>query len=710
MRSYWRMILAFVVCWMLAAGHRGCQTAQVASTLATLQEVCLVDGEIVCQHDKLDGSRKALDTPERRALANVWPARVRPDGTTAPNATLAALASSVAVAMNGEVSTTDVWKAELYAPFAWMTGYELDPADHPDEPAEVHHRHVTFRHHVLVGLMDTFVIYALLQLLLMSAFPVSYIFVAEARARLELPHADKVIDDGLTLFNVLSFAIMVAVGTAYFFAPSGMRTTIQGDFVAVWSGEGGTSFPYFAYAYAQAPPVAFAFLGFLFYAIGIFGYGVAQRAIGRGVFLSLTRHGAMAAVVGLALTGLSSPFAELEATQWTHALSFFAGVFPARAFTTAVRRVANAEISGDLDVLEGLSMWKRGALAELGIVTVADLVHTDPERLFRDCPVHPGLLVALIDRALLYDGFDAVVVQELRARGVDGACAAVRYAATHPVSEAEDPEERRDYSPFSQHAHEVFRASRAPRDPSPPTERELKAVADVLRDPLDQAMAGVDVVVSALGGSIGLSLRARPSYVDVDTAGNLALLRAAERAGVERFVYVGVHSGPGWGHTRYVQAHERVSEALVASPLSATTVRPVGVFTAFDDFLDMARRGRGFVFGDGSAVTNPVHPLCVAEAVVGAIDGGPEDRSVGGPEVLSRRRIVELAFEAMGKEPRITGVPPGLVRGMAPLVRPLHPRLGELLAFVVAVTTVDATAPPIGSRDLATWYRERLGG
>jgi diacylglycerol O-acyltransferase / wax synthase len=47
---------------------------------------------------------------------------------------------------------------------------------------------------------------------------------------------------------------------------------------------------------------------------------------------------------------------------------------------------------------------------------------------------------------------------------------------------SEDPNERREDSPFSQRAHERLRASMPPRASEPPTEHELKAVAEVLRE------------------------------------------------------------------------------------------------------------------------------------------------------------------------------------------------------------------------------------
>jgi WS/DGAT/MGAT family acyltransferase len=47
-----------------------------------------------------------------------------------------------------------------------------------------------------------------------------------------------------------------------------------------------------------------------------------------------------------------------------------------------------------------------------------------------------------------------------------------------------DPEERRDYSPFSRHAYELAQAQRKRPEREPPTERDLAAVAEVLHQSL----------------------------------------------------------------------------------------------------------------------------------------------------------------------------------------------------------------------------------
>ena len=230
-------------------------------------------------------------------------------------------------------------------------------------------------------------------------------------------------------------------------------------------------------------------------------------------------------------------------------------------------------------------------------------------------------------------------------------------------------------------------------------------VANAMTDDLTDAMTGIDIVVSALGAPISASLSASASFDDIDVVANTRLLEAAQRAGVERFVYVGSLSGGPWASTRYARAHDIVAERLAASPLSTTTLRPVGMFNAYLPFLDMARAGLATLVGDGTARTNPIHPECVAESAVGHVETGPEDVPLGGPEVLTRRRTVELAFEALGKRPRITTVPTWLPRSMAPWIRSFHPRMGDMVAFVTEVTTHDAVAPSVGTRTLGDYFR-----
>jgi hypothetical protein len=90
---------------------------------------------------------------------------------------------------------------------------------------------------------------------------------------------------------------------------------------------------------------------------------------------------------------------------------------------------------------------------------------------------------------------------------------------------------------------------------------------------------------------------------------------------------------------------------------------------------------------------------------------GPADLSVGGPDVLTRREMAGLAFEVLGREPRIGSVPPGVARAVTPVVRLIHPRLGDLIEFATAVSTHERRGPLCRGADAPGLFehRRRMG-
>jgi uncharacterized protein YbjT (DUF2867 family) len=233
------------------------------------------------------------------------------------------------------------------------------------------------------------------------------------------------------------------------------------------------------------------------------------------------------------------------------------------------------------------------------------------------------------------------------------------------------------------------------------------AVADAAKDDLADAVAGVDTVFSALGGSSRVDSGPRRSFHELDTLPNLALLRAAEAAGMKRFGYVALLNAPRLRGNAYVDAHEEVVDALRASPLAATIVRANGFFSAYDELLDMARKGRARIVGDPDRLSNPIHDSDLAAACADALDGGADEVEVGGPETMTRREELELVNEAAGRGRTAKRMPTVLTRGGALLLRPVDPRRAAMLDFVQRICTIDMVGPPHGERRLADYLRER---
>lgn len=225
---------------------------------------------------------------------------------------------------------------------------------------------------------------------------------------------------------------------------------------------------------------------------------------------------------------------------------------------------------------------------------------------------------------------------------------------------------------------------------------------------LDGSCEGIDIVISAMGASVHPRAAERRSYFDVDRTANLNLIEEARARGVRRFVYVSVFQADGYDHTSYIRAHEEVGAALRHSGLDFGLLRPTGAFSAFDPLLPAARRGFGIIIGSGSARTNPIHPDDVAAAALDLARSGEKERAVGGPEVLTRREIVELACRAAGRRARVFSVPTKATLMLGRAARRRSPRLCELIEFVTAVSVTNCVAPAVGTRRLADWFEARL--
>lgn len=220
---------------------------------------------------------------------------------------------------------------------------------------------------------------------------------------------------------------------------------------------------------------------------------------------------------------------------------------------------------------------------------------------------------------------------------------------------------------------------------------------------------GVDAVFSCLGASVSLALGAGwRGYKAVDVPANLNLLDEARRAGVSRLVYVSAFVVPETAGLAYFAAHEAVAREVLAAP-GGHVLRPTGFFSALGAYLDMARRGPVPVFGDGGARSNPIDDRDLAAlAVATTLQGGPAEQAIGGPEILTRRQIGELACDALGRPHRFRKVAPWLARTGATMAAPFHPRLSQLMRFATEVSVRDLIAPQVGTRCLEDWFRQRV--
>ena len=184
------------------------------------------------------------------------------------------------------------------------------------------------------------------------------------------------------------------------------------------------------------------------------------------------------------------------------------------------------------------------------------------------------------------------------------------------------------------------------------------------------ALRGVHTVVH-----LAASIRDQPrgSIEELNAVATLRLVRAAERAGVKRFVFFSALNAHHHSRTRFFRAKALAEEAVGESSLDKTIFRPSIIYTPGDPWLTLLDRLSRLpavpISGSGSALYQPVWAEDVAEAVVNALSGADSKYELAGPEVLSYDDIVRTVLRARHRRRRLVHVPLPIVRASLKLLR-----------------------------------------
>jgi len=217
---------------------------------------------------------------------------------------------------------------------------------------------------------------------------------------------------------------------------------------------------------------------------------------------------------------------------------------------------------------------------------------------------------------------------------------------------------------------------------------------------------GADMVFSSLGITRQTD---KVSFRDVDYQANRNILDLALKSGVKRFVFVSVFRPGAVAEIGMVRAREDFVKELRSSGLFRAVIRPTGFFSDISEYFHMAKAGRVWMVGDGSAHLNPIHGADLAEVCVDALETTETEIEVGGPETFTHREIAELAFSVAGGRPKISALPAWAVNLTLRLVRPFSERYYDLGRFFATASQTEFTAPPTGSHRLEPYFRELLG-
>lgn len=222
-----------------------------------------------------------------------------------------------------------------------------------------------------------------------------------------------------------------------------------------------------------------------------------------------------------------------------------------------------------------------------------------------------------------------------------------------------------------------------------------------------ESLAGLCREIDCVFSSIGITRqRDRVSFMDVDYQANRNILDEALAAGVRQFIFVHVFQAELMPQIEMAQARARFVAELREADIASTVICPTGYFSDMAEFFHMAEKGTVYLIGNGDARINPIHGADLAQVCVDAARDETSEVAAGGPQIYTHRQIAELAFDVLGKPPRIRRVPVWLVRAALGCVRPFHKRLATLGRFMLTVSLHDFVAPSTGERSLREFFEE----
>ena len=218
---------------------------------------------------------------------------------------------------------------------------------------------------------------------------------------------------------------------------------------------------------------------------------------------------------------------------------------------------------------------------------------------------------------------------------------------------------------------------------------------------LKPAMAGVDAVIHTV--AIAME-KGGQTYEAVNYQGTVNVFKAAEAAGVERFINISQNGARSDLPYRFLASKGRAQEAVAASSLKWTALRPSAIFGPQDEFFNTFARllkVTPLVFpliGGGVAEFQPVAIADVVEAVMRCLADDAtvgEELALGGPEVLTLGEIERRVIEALGAWRLLLPVPVWLLRPVVLVMESLlpgSPVSGSLLDLLAVPNTVPDNA------------------
>jgi NADH dehydrogenase len=175
------------------------------------------------------------------------------------------------------------------------------------------------------------------------------------------------------------------------------------------------------------------------------------------------------------------------------------------------------------------------------------------------------------------------------------------------------------------------------------------------------ALRGVDTVVH-----LAAAIRDQDdaSIEELNGMATLRLLRAAERAGVKRFLFYSTLGASRHSPFRFFRAKALAEQAVRESPIESVVFAPSIIYSPGDPWLRLLERMSWLpampVSGDGESLYQPIwadDAAAVTMAVLNGRGNGDGPIELAGPETLSHDQIIKTVLRSLGRRRRLLHVP-----------------------------------------------------
>jgi NADH dehydrogenase len=232
--------------------------------------------------------------------------------------------------------------------------------------------------------------------------------------------------------------------------------------------------------------------------------------------------------------------------------------------------------------------------------------------------------------------------------------------------------------------HRVRCLVRDPRRLGPERVRVQIALGD-LSDPgsFRNAMRGVKTVIH-----LAAAIRDQPrgSMEELNGVATYRLVRSAERAGAERFIFFSAMGASLHAPMRFFRAKALAEHAVEGSDVPSTILAPSIVYSPHDYWVGLMERLTLLpvvpISGSGDAAYQPIWAEDVVDCVMASLErnGGADGRyELAGPETLTYDQVARTVLRALGRRRRLLHVP-------LPVVKPTLKTVQAVMGAAAPVT------------------------